>query len=74
MKMRGVIGGLRMNVRMNLGLKHPVFAISPQLPCMERQQARSPCVIALSVTQANIGAAVINSRRIAKMLAIRPTI
>jgi hypothetical protein len=45
--------------------QQPILAISPQRPCMARQQAFSCWLIALPVTHANKGAAVESRMRIA---------
>jgi len=51
--------------------QQPIFVMSPQLPCMERQQALSSRFIALPVMQANKGAAVVSRMKIATRLAKR---
>ncbi len=52
-------------------LQQPVFAMSPHLPCISRQQALSCGVIASPVTQASIGAAVTISKNKATKVAKR---
>lgn len=51
--------------------QQPIFVMSAQLPCMERQQALSSWFIALPVIQASKGAADESRMKIAMKLAMR---
>lgn len=52
--------------------QHPILAISPHCPCIARQQALSSWLMAAEpVMQANTGAAALNSRNKATILAKR---
>ena len=53
--------------------QHPVFAISPQWPCMALQQEFSERLIVAPFMQARTGVAVASRRRIAAMAEMRRT-
>ena len=55
-------------------LQQPIFAMSPQLPCIERQHALSSWFIVFPVIQASKGAAAESRTKIATKLARRRTI
>jgi hypothetical protein len=52
-------------------VQQPIFAMSPHLPCIERQQALSSLVIADPVIHASRGAAAVSRMKIATKLARR---